>query len=87
MTHFQLTLWTVTFSFRAQTVLLAGAAGIGGLLIMSAYVDTLQESVQRGEALRQLQRAGPTPAAAARGESARRKSLTPGLVALSRNER
>ena len=82
MTHFQLTLSHVTFSFRPQVVLLVGAASIGGLLLMTAFVGTLRDSVQRGEALRELQRTGPV--LAANGESARRASAGRKLVALAR---
>ena len=82
MTHFQLTLSNVTFSFRPQVVLLVGAASIGGLLLMTAFVGTLHDSVQRGEALRELQRAGPV--LAANGDSTRRASAGRKLVALVR---
>lgn len=85
MTHFQLTLSNVTFSFRPQIVLLAGAASIGGVLLMSVYVGTLQESVQRGETLRKLQREGAALTAAAQGESGRRApAASPKLVTLIR---
>jgi hypothetical protein len=59
MTHFQLTLANITFNFRPQAVLLAGAAAIGGIVLMSAFVGTLRESVQRGETLRQAQQTAP----------------------------
>jgi hypothetical protein len=85
MTHYQLTLANHTFSFRPQVLLLWAAACIGGMLLMFAYVGALKEAVQRGEALRQTQRAGYGLAAAAEGGSTQRSnSGVRKLVALDR---
>ena len=58
MTQFHLRLWDRTLSFRPVLVLSYGAAAICALLMMSAYVDALRQSVSRGEALREVQRQG-----------------------------
>jgi hypothetical protein len=59
MTHFQLTLSNVTFSFRPAVVLAAGAAFVGACVILFAFVSAVQTSIERGQALRELQRTGP----------------------------
>ena len=84
MTHYQLTLANHTFSFRPQVLLLWAAACIGGMLLMFAYVGALKEAVQRGEVLRQAQRAGDGLSAAAEGVSMPRNSGVRKLVALDR---
>ncbi|MEP7297490.1 MAG: hypothetical protein ABI702_14990 [Burkholderiales bacterium] len=61
MTQFQLRIWDHTLSFRPVLVCLYCAAAVCALLMMSAYVDALRHSVSRGEALREVQRQGPTP--------------------------
>ena len=58
MTHYQLTLSNVTFSFRPAVVLAAGAAFVTAVVILFAYVSALQTSVERGQALREMQRTG-----------------------------
>jgi len=63
MTHFQLTLSNVTFSFRPAVVLAAGAAFVSACVILFAFVSALQTSIERGHALRELQRGG-TPMSA-----------------------
>jgi len=84
MTHYQLTLANHTFSFRPRVLLLWAAACVGGMLLMFAYVGALKEAVQRGEMLRQAQRAGYGLSAAAEGVSMPRNSGTRKLVALDR---
>ena len=84
MTHYQLTISKHTFSFRPQVLLLWAAACIGGLLLMFAYVGTLKEAVQRGETLRQSQRAGYGGSAAAEEVPTQRISGATKLVALDR---
>jgi len=63
MTQFHLRLLDHTLSFRPVLVLSYGAAAICALLMMSAYVDALRQSVSRGEALREVQRQGPSSVA------------------------
>jgi len=58
MTHYQLTLSNVTFSFRPAVVLLSGAALVTAVVILFAYVSALHTAVERGHALRELQRTG-----------------------------
>jgi hypothetical protein len=58
MTHFQLTLSNVTYSFRPAVVLAAGAAFVSACVILFAFVSALQTSIERGQALRELQRSG-----------------------------
>jgi hypothetical protein len=60
MTHYQLTLFDVTFSFRPVEVMLAAAAFVTGVVILFAYVSALQTSIERGQALREIQRTGTT---------------------------
>ena len=84
MTHYQLTISNHTFSFRPQVLLLWAAACIGGMLLMFAYVGALKEAVQRGETLRQSQRAGYGGSAAVDGASTQRISGARKLVALDR---
>jgi len=84
MTHYQLTFANHTFSFRPQVLLLWAAACIGGMLLMFAYVGALKEAVQRGETLRQVQRAGDGLSAAAEAVSAQRNTGARKLVALDR---
>ena len=60
MTHYQLTLSNVTFSFRPAVVLLSGAALVTAVVILFAYVSALHTAVERGQALREIQRTGTT---------------------------
>lgn len=57
MTTLQLTLSNHSFSFRPLAVLLWAGSAIALLVIMSAYVSALHVAVERGEALRESQRA------------------------------
>jgi len=84
MTHYQLTLAKHTFSFRPRVLLLWIAAFIGGTLLMFAYVGALKEAVQRGEMLRQAQRAGDGWSAATHEVSTLRSTGARKLAALDR---
>ena len=75
MTHFQLTLSNVTFSFRPAVVLAAGAAFVSACVILFAFVSAVQTSIERGQALRELQRTGSA--------ADRRTSPAPKLVVLA----
>lgn len=57
MTHLQLTLANRMFSFRPAVALFWAVAVITMLVIMSAYISALHVAVERGEALREMQRA------------------------------
>ncbi len=57
MIRLNLTVAGHRFSFGSSALLLTLAASIGVVVLFSAYVDALHHSVQRGEVLRQAQRA------------------------------
>lgn len=57
MIRFNLSVAGHRFNFGGSALLMALVAAVGMVMLFSAYVDALHHSVQRGETLRQLQRA------------------------------
>ena len=57
MIRFNLSIAGHRFNFGGGALLMALAAAVGLVMLFSAYLDALHHSVQRGELLRQTQRA------------------------------
>ena len=71
MTHFHLRIGNIAFSV-GSTLLCAIAGALVAAAILLAYIDTLHESVRRGEAFRQSQRSGVTDSASRKPDIPRR---------------